>query len=183
MLSTTPRRLLDDYSATEGKGKGKVVEEEQDQERCDLLTATEVQSTAVVQVKRERKPAPRTEAQEAAARTWAAYSLAYFERYQTEPVRNQTVNAQITSLVKRIGMDDSPMVAAYFVGMNKRYYVEKLHPVGLLLADCEAIRTQWATNRQVTNTRAGQMDKSQANYDLVSEALALMRPSEVPSDY
>jgi hypothetical protein len=89
-------------------------------------------------------------------------------------VRNLTVNSQVTALVKRVGTEDAPHVAGFYVSMNKRFYVEKLHPVGLLLADCEAIRTQWATNRQVTSTRANQMDQSQANYDLVNDALAIL---------
>jgi hypothetical protein len=124
--------------------------------------------------KREKAPSEKTPIQIAAAETWAAYSGAYFSRYRTEPVRNQAVNSQVTAFVKRIGTEDAPHVATYFVGMNKRFYIEKLHPMGLLLSDCEAIRTQWATNHQVTSTRAGQMDQSQANYDLVNEALAIL---------
>jgi hypothetical protein len=121
-----------------------------------------------------RKPVDKSPVQNAAAETWAAYASAYFTRYGTEPVRNLTVNSQVTALVKRVGTEDAPHVAGFYVSMNKRFYVEKLHPVGLLLADCEAIRTQWATNRQVTSTRANQMDQSQANYDLVNDALAIL---------
>jgi hypothetical protein len=156
-----PTPLVQDQG--EGKGKGRGRDGEGKIQTVDACPT------------RAPRVSSKSPVQEAAAQTWDAYSLAYFTRYGTEPVRNQTVNAQITQLVKRVGTDDAPRVAAFYVAMNKRFYVEKLHPVGLLLTDCEAIRTQWATNSQVTSTRAQQLDQSQANYDLVNEALALMK--------
>jgi hypothetical protein len=120
-----------------------------------------------------RSAKPKTENQQANADTWKAYADAYFLRYGTEPIRNATVNGQIAQLVKRLGAEVAPGVSAYYVTMNRQFYVQKLHPVGTLLSDCESIHTQWATNRQVTETRARQTDQSQSNQDTASEAYAL----------
>lgn len=159
----TGTRLVQDQGEGKGReGKGKGREGEGSMQVVDASKPA------------RRKPVDKSPVQIAAAETWTAYATAYFNRYGTEPVRNLTVNSQVTALVKRVGIEDAPQVAGFYVGMNKRFYVEKLHPVGLLLADCEAIRTQWATNRQVTSTRASQMDQSQANYDLVNDALAIL---------
>ena len=104
--------------------------------------------------------------------TWKKYSGAYFDRYGTEPVRNATVNGQLSKLIDRIGKDEAPFVAEYFVTINNSYYVQRGHGIGILLADCEKIRTEWATNRSVTSTQAQQMDKTQTNGDVFQKLIA-----------
>ena len=103
--------------------------------------------------------------------TWEAYSDAYERRYKAKPVRNATVNGQISSFIKRIGFDEAPMVAAFYVYHNNSFYVQKMHTVGLLLADAEKLRTEWATNRQVTNTQARQADKTQARGNVFNKLI------------
>lgn len=114
------------------------------------------------------------ELQEACKETWKFYTDAFFNRYGTEPVRNAKVNGQIKQFVKRIGYAESPLVAASFVSNNTQYYVSRGHSVDCLLADAEKIRTEWATGNVMTNTRANQIDKSQANKSAVSEAMQLL---------
>jgi hypothetical protein len=94
-------------------------------------------------------------------RTWEAYSLAYLNRYGTEPVRNAAVNSKIKQVGQRLG-DEAPDVAAFYLSIGKSYYVNNLHPVGALLNDCEALRTQWATGKTMSNTLANQTDQSTA---------------------
>jgi hypothetical protein len=96
--------------------------------------------------------------------TWEAYSGAYYDRYGTEPVRNRTVNSQLASLVSRLGEKEAPHVAAFYVRHPDQFYVRAKHPVSLLLRDCEGLRTEWATGRQVTTTEARQVDKMQATF-------------------
>lgn len=103
-----------------------------------------------------------TELQSACRETWGAYCDAYFRRYQVEPKRNATVNAQIKQFVQRIGFEESPQVAAFYVFNNAAFYVKKMHSVGMLLAEAEKHRTEWATNKRVTDTEARQADKTQA---------------------
>lgn len=116
-----------------------------------------------------KEPAP-------SAETWEAYSEAYRTRYGAEPVRNATVNGQLAQLVGRLGADEAPAVAAWYVSHQNRFYVGAGHSVGVLLRDCEKLRTEWATNRQVTATQAHQADKTQANFNafapLIAEAQA-----------
>lgn len=94
---------------------------------------------------------------------WQAYAAAYELRYGVEPVRNAKVNGQLAQLVQRLGAVEAPPVAAHYVRHNKTFYVAKKHPVDLLLADAEGLRTEWATNRTVTDTEARQADRTQTN--------------------
>lgn len=93
---------------------------------------------------------------------WEAYSEAYAIRWKAEPVRNATVNAQLAQVVKRLGSAEAPAVSAFYVRSNRGLYVSAKHPVNLLLRDCEALRTEWATGHQGTDTEARQADRTAA---------------------
>lgn len=97
------------------------------------------------------------------AAVWAAYSDAYINRYGTEPVRNAKVNSLLGQLVDRIGAEDAPPVAAFYVGHCSGYYVQRGHAVDMLVKDAEKLRTEWATNRKVTQTTARQADRTASN--------------------
>ncbi|ADP12332.1 phage O family protein [Erwinia sp. Ejp617] len=116
-----------------------------------------------------------TELQAACHETWRSYCSVYISRYGTQPIRNQTVNSQIKSFVRRVGMGEAPRIAEFYVSLNDGFYVRKCHPVGSLLADAEGLHTQWATGVAMTGTRARQMDESQANADAAGEAIAMLR--------
>lgn len=103
--------------------------------------------------------------------TWQAYSDAYMERYKVTPVRNATVNAQLSSFIKRIGYDEAPHVASFYVYHNNQFYVTKMHTVGLLLADAEKLRTEWITKTTVTQTQARQVDKTQARGNVFNKLI------------
>ena len=87
-------------------------------------------------------------------------------------MRNATVNGQLSQLVGRLGAQESPGVARFYVGHQRQDYVRALHPVGLMLRDAEALRTAWATGRQVTNTAAAQADRTQTNASAFAPLLA-----------
>ena len=112
-----------------------------------------------------------TELQNACRKTWSAYGTAYFNRYGTEPIRNAGVNSMVKQFVQKIGFEDSPFVAEFFVQHNDRFYVQKTHAVALMNKDAEGLRTQWATGRSMTATRAGQIDQTQANFSVVAEVM------------
>ena len=103
--------------------------------------------------------------------TWQAYSDAYELKYQATPVRNATVNGQISAFIKRIGFDEAPMVAAFYVNHNNSFYVQKMHSVGLLLADAEKLRTEWVTKNTMTSTQARQADKTQARGNVFNKLI------------
>jgi len=110
--------------------------------------------------------------QEACRATWDAYSDAYRERYGVAPVRNAKVNSAIKSFTRRIGADESPGVARYFVSHADAFYGRKCHDVGLMLADAEKLRTEWATQRQVTGVTARQQERTGTMRNAVDRILA-----------
>lgn len=116
------------------------------------------------------KPAPKKE-EPPTRKTWIAYSQAYESRYGVTPVRNKTIAGQLANFVKRIGREESPHVAAFFVYHNNQFYVKKMHTVGLLLADAEKLRTEWATNKTVTDTQARQTDQTQARGNVFNKLI------------
>lgn len=97
--------------------------------------------------------------------TWRAYADAYFRRYGVEPLRNATVSSQLKLLIKRVGADNAPIIAAFYVTMNTHFYVLKMHAVGPLVKDAEAIYAQWKTGKPITAARARQVDATAANQD------------------
>lgn len=107
-------------------------------------------------------------------KAWANYAVTYRQRYSVWPIWNARIAGQLSQLVDRVGADNAPAVAAYFLRMNNQYYVTKGHPVGLMLQDCETIATQMQTGQQMTATRARQMDGTQANMSAADEAKALL---------
>lgn len=107
--------------------------------------------------------------------TWMAYSNAYHRRYGTYPLWNKANGGKIAQIISRVGKDNAPGVAEFYLTLNDAFYVRKLHPVGNLLSDCESIYTQWATGRSMTATRAKQVDQTQANFSAADEAMALIQ--------
>ena len=117
-----------------------------------------------------------TELQAACRETWAAYSLAFEQRYGVKPVRNAVVNANVKTLVKRLGYAEAPLVAAWYVRcVNEQFVVKNSHGVGVLVNQAESYRTQWARGQAVTATAAQAADKTSANLDAIEEAKRLMR--------
>jgi hypothetical protein len=117
-------------------------------------------------VKKEKK-------QTAGSKVFEAYSIAYRERYGTDPTRNEKVNSICKQIVGRLGASEAPEVARWYVGSNNSYYVQRGHSLAILLADCEKLRTEWATGRRTTQTRARQQDQletvGQATRELIAE--------------
>ncbi len=110
--------------------------------------------------------------------TWNAYSTAYVDRYSAPPVRNAKVNAQIAQLVSRLGAEEAPRVAAFYVGHNGQAYVRATHTVDLLLRDAEGLRTQWANGRTTTNAAATEADRTETNRSAFAPLIAAAQALE-----
>jgi hypothetical protein len=78
------------------------------------------------------------------AATESAYATGFFERYGVRPVIAAKQRGQLAQVVKTIGAEEAPQVARYFVTVDKRYYVERCHDLGILVSDITTLRTQWA---------------------------------------
>jgi hypothetical protein len=113
-------------------------------------------ASAPVQV--ERRKEPRAKNETPTAETWELYTRAYRDRYKIDPVRNATTNAQMANFVRRIGAEEAPSVAAFYVRHNDAYYVREMHGTGPLLAKAEALRTQWATGNGQPKNKQEQLE-------------------------
>jgi len=109
------------------------------------------------------------------AETFKAYSAAYEIRYKAKPVRNTSVSSKLCQFVDRVGVEEAPLIAAYFVSHNNEWYVKNGHQVGALLQDAEKLRTEWATNTQITSTKASQSDKKQSNLNVFQEVANVLK--------
>lgn len=105
---------------------------------------------------------------------WESYSGAYKLRYGAAPVRNAMVNGQITSLVKRVGAEDAARVAEFYVAHNDSYYVKIMHSVGILLKDCEKLRTEWITGVRMMGSKAREIERIQSNADNWDEGARIL---------
>lgn len=108
-------------------------------------------------------------------KAWTNYAFAYRARYGVWPLWNAKCGGQIAQVIDRVGADLAPKVTAYYLHLNQAFYVAKMHALGPLVADCESIATQMATNRQMTTTQARQADSSQSNLSAADEAIRMLR--------
>lgn len=96
------------------------------------------------------------------AQTWRAYRDAFAARYRAKPPWNSKTGGQLKQFVSRIGADEAPLVAAFYLLHGGYRYVSAGHSVGLLLQDAEKLRTEWATSTIVTDASARKTDHKQA---------------------
>jgi hypothetical protein len=108
---------------------------------------------------------------------WESYREAYHDRYGTDPVRNATVNGQISQVGKRLG-EEAPQVASFFLSHGDSFYLKNMHAVGLLLKDAEKLRTEWITNRKVNGTSARTLERRDTNVEAMREYVATKERGE-----
>lgn len=92
------------------------------------------------------------------AAAWTSYENAYRKVYGVNPVRNQQANALMCRLVDKLGAEEAPAVAAFYLSHNNPFYVAKRHPPNLLVQDAEGLRTQWVTGRKATRSEIQQAE-------------------------
>lgn len=77
--------------------------------------------------------------------TWESYRSAYRTRYGVDPVRNRKTNSLLCQVVDKLGEEEAPKVAKFYLTRNKPSYVSSKHAPDLLSRDAEGLRTEWAT--------------------------------------
>lgn len=98
-----------------------------------------------------------------------SYCTAYAERYGVAPLQNAKTNSLIKRFSELVPAEEAPAVAAHYVRHNGQFYVGKMHPLELLVADAGKLRTEWATNTTMTTTRARQADRTSSMLSIVEE--------------
>ena len=119
------------------------------------------------------------------AEVWKAYAEAYENRYGATPVRNAKGNGQLAQFVARIGADEGPAVARFYVGHQGQFYVRAMHSTDLLLRDAEKLRTEWATGRGGVEP-AHETDYARAmreKIEQISPRLAAKRTGVIPEPF
>jgi len=114
----------------------------------------------------EKSAAPRTNP------VWNLYADGYEKRYGVSPIRNRKANALLAQFLERVGAEEAPAIAAFYVRSNRGLYVSAKHALELLVRDAEGMRTEWATNRTVTDTEARQTDRTQATGNVFGKLLS-----------
>jgi len=114
---------------------------------------------------------PPTAYQLACRHTWEAYASAYQRQTGQLPARNAKTNALVAQLVQRLGHDEAPQVAAFYVGHPNPYYANRVWPLDALVKDAEPMRTQWAAKVRVT-PQAAQAAAQQSHYEARRARLA-----------
>jgi hypothetical protein len=110
-----------------------------------------------------RRPAAVAQAKESKTfSTWKSYSDAYRKRHGAYPIRNAKISSQLSQFVDRVGIEDAPEIAAFFLTHNDAFYTRSKHPVGLLVRDAEKLHTEWKTGKVSTGIEAKQAEKTSA---------------------
>lgn len=123
----------------------------------------------------KKSGAPKEKSEAVTNEAWAAYNTAYFNRYGTEMIETGKTRGQMMTFLKRVGREDAPHIAAFYVSLNNKYYIQNQHTLGALVSDAEALRTQWITGRTMTSARAAQIDSTATNANAVNEAIEMLR--------
>ncbi|KAA3633842.1 MAG: hypothetical protein DWQ08_01335 [Proteobacteria bacterium] len=106
---------------------------------------------------------------------WQAYRDAYRDRYGVEPIRDARTNKQLCLFVDRVGHNDAPGIASFFLTHNHQYYLQRGHDVSLLVQDAQKLRTEWLTGNRITAKGARTRDAHEEQTAVVNRVLAKMR--------
>ena len=78
----------------------------------------------------------------------------------------------MAAFVELVPLEEAPKIAEFYVWHNKAWYVSHQHSVKFLRQDASGLRTQWLSNRKVTDTEARQADQTAARGDQAQRLLA-----------
>lgn len=141
------------------------------------ITDLEEKTIAPAVAAAPKKAAKKDEPNPLNLETWLAYKHAYALRYGVPPIQNAKSNSLVKQIVIALGAE-APAVAGFFVQHNGRNYVAAMHQLGLLQIDHAKLRTEWATNQQMTSTKAQQADKTATNLDAFAPLIAAAKARE-----
>lgn len=99
---------------------------------------------------------------------WRAYSEGYRAKYGELPSANAKQYSICKQITQRIPANEAPEVAQFYLDLTG-FYATRGHPLGLLLQDCEKIRTEWKTGRVIKPAKTFADLKSEANRELYQQ--------------
>ena len=191
ILEHCPKHLPDEHVQTYTAQKPFVMSDEYEQAVAASQAKALTVDAPAKPVKAKAPSEGRTPAQKAAATkeaneeaktaaTWKAYSQAFSKRYGEMPPRNAMVSGVLSKFIDRIGRDEAPDVAAFYVGHSNAYYVNSGHAVQAMLRDAEKLRTEWASGQKITQQSARDADRRQTSTGYLERQLASQGDYEEP---
>ena len=106
---------------------------------------------------------------------WRAYAKAYKDRYGCLPAPNAKTRGQAAALVRYVGKDIAPKLAAFYVSHQDYRFVNERHPFGFLLTSYQRVLTDMLRGEQMTQTKARQADQTQNNFEAANSAMAILK--------
>jgi len=84
---------------------------------------------------------------------WHAYARAYRAKHRAWPLCNKRLLSQMCQIVDRVGDLAASIVTYYVKHETAKHLVDAMHPVGPLLANCEAYATRAQKSERVQQAR------------------------------
>jgi hypothetical protein len=109
---------------------------------------------------------------EKSSSVWDRYSAAYKLRYGQAPARNAKENSICSKLVQAVGLECAENLAEFYVRHNDQWYVKKMHPLNILLADFQKIRTEMLSGNIMTSDQAERAEVRAANDEVFKNYFA-----------
>lgn len=160
-VDTTPYQssatLLKNLRIKEGK--------EKKEGKKDLIIAEGATPTTAV-VKKETRPKVPKEPTKGSL-VWESYSKAYALKYGSAPARNAKENALCSTFVERVGAEDAPRIAEFYLSHHDRWYTQKLHPLSLMVSDAQKLRTEWLAGAMMTGHLAKKSEVESQNDEVI----------------
>jgi len=91
---------------------------------------------------------------------WNAYSDGMRRRWRIDPPRNAKTASQCKQLVELVGIDNAMTLARAYPERVDKWYVEKGHPIGLLLTDYPKLLRDLALGFKVTREMATSLERT-----------------------
>ena len=105
-------------------------------------------------------------------RTWQAYAKAYRDRYGVLPAANAKTRGQTAQLVRLVGREVAPHLAAFFVWHNGGWFVQCRHDFGTLLKSYQQVLTDMRRGEQMTAVKARQTERQSSNMQNAAALIA-----------
>jgi hypothetical protein len=147
------------FPGTVGGNISESVNQRISEKKKDLAQGSAAQTPGAVQASTEN---PKGKLIGRTVPTRDAYEAAYEKRYNARPPRSESINGKLAQFIKRVGYENAPAIASFYVSHKAARYTKEMHPVGLLLKDAEKLHTEWSTGRQMTDTEAYQQERTAA---------------------
>lgn len=109
--------------------------------------------------------------------TWLAYAMAFKVRYGQWPIYNGPVGALVAKVVARLGRDEAPTAARYYVEHVKTAaLIDNHHPISSLLGSCES----YAVKARAHHQRLARRPKLTQDKPLGTAPAPAVMPSRKP---